>query len=139
DDADGRRVQQIPGIGPQHAATVRAELGDIQRFSRVDQVIAYADLEPRVHNSGRFVGQTHLSKPGPAAFPPPLYLAALVAGRFAPEGRVRYQRLLERSRAKKEALIILSRALLKVIYHLLRTGTSSDPAGLNPGCSSSQG
>jgi transposase len=132
DDADGRRLQQIPGIGPQHAATIRAELGDIVRFQRVDQVIAYAGLEPRVHNSGRFVGQTHLSKRGPGALRHALYLATLVAVRFAPEWRWRYQRLLERGRAKKEALTILSRALLKVIFHLLRTGASYDPAVLNP-------
>jgi transposase len=139
DDADGRRLQQIPGIGPQHAATIRAELGDIARFSRVDQVIAYAGLEPRVHTSGRFVGQTHLSKRGPGALRHALYLATLVAVRFAPEWRLRYQRLLERGRAKKEALTILSRALLKVIYHLLRTATSYDPTILLPSTPPAEG
>jgi transposase len=132
DDADGRRLQQIPGIGPQHAATIRAELGDIARFSRVDQVIADAGREPRGHNSGRFVGQTPLSKRGPGALRHARYRATLVAVRFAPDWRARYQRLLERGRAKKEALTILSRALLKVIYHLLRTGASYDPLALNP-------
>jgi transposase len=61
-----------------------------------------------------------------------LYLAALVAVRFAPEWRQRYQRLLDRGRAKKEALTILSRALLKVIYHLLRTATAYDATLLTP-------
>lgn len=37
---------------------------------------------------------------------------------------------LARGRAKKEALTILSRSLLKVIYHLLRTGASSDPSAV---------
>ncbi len=46
DDADARRLQGIPGIGPQGAATIRAELGDVLRFSRVDAVVAYAGLEP---------------------------------------------------------------------------------------------
>jgi len=40
DDAAGRRWQEIPGSGPQHAATMRAELGDISRFSRGDQAMA---------------------------------------------------------------------------------------------------
>jgi hypothetical protein len=39
-------------------------------------------------------------------------------------------RLLARGRAKKEALTILSRALLKVIYYLLRTGASYDPSAV---------
>ncbi len=130
EDEDGRRLQQIPGIGPIHAATIRAELGDVARFTSVDQVIAYAGLEPRVRQSGAFVGQRKLSKRGPGALRHALYLAALVAVRFRPEWQGRYQRLLNRGRAKKEALTILSRALLKVIYTLRRTGASYNPARL---------
>jgi len=62
DDEVGKRLQGIPGIGPIHAATIRAELGDVARFSRVDQVVAYAGLDPRVRQSGAFVGQRKLSK-----------------------------------------------------------------------------
>ena len=132
DDADSRRLQGIPGIGPQGAATIRAELGDVLRFSRVDAVVAYAGLDPRTCQSGAFVGQKHLSKRGPGALRHALYLAALVAARCAPEWRVRYHRLLERARSKKEALTILSRGVLRVIYHLLVTGEAYDPARLKP-------
>lgn len=132
DDDDAQRLQAIPGIGPQNAATIRAELGDVSRFSSVDQVIAYAGLDPRTHESGRRAGQKRLSKRGPGALRHALYLAALVAARFRPEWRQRYQRLVGRGRAKKEALLILSRSLLKVIYHLLRTGASYDPTCVFP-------
>jgi transposase len=131
DDADAQRLRQVPGIGPVHAATIRAELGDVARFSHVDQVVAYAGLDPRTRQSGAFVGQAKLSKRGPGALRHALYLAVLVAARYRPEWRERYHRLLERGRAKKEALAILSRALLKVIYHLLVTGDTYDPARLN--------
>jgi transposase len=131
DDATGRQLQSIPGIGPQGAATIRAELGDVSRFSRVDEVVAYAGLDPRTHQSGAFVGQKHLSQRGPGALRHALYLAAFVAARCAPEWRLRYQRLLDRGRAKKEAYTILARALLRVIFHLLRTGHAYDPALLN--------
>src|SRR6185437_12831139 len=57
----------------------------------------------------------------------PSRLSALVAARYRPEWKERYQRLLDRGRAKKEALTILSRALLKVIFHILRTGAAYDP------------
>jgi transposase len=130
EDDDGRRLQQIPGIGPIHAATIRAELGDLSRFTGVDQVVACAGLEPRVRQSGAFVGQRKLSKRGPGALRHALYLATLVAVRFRPEWQGRYQRLLDRGRAKKEALTVLSRALLKVVYTLPRTGASYDPARL---------
>lgn len=52
EDLDGQRLQTIPGIGPQTAAIIRAELGDITRFGRVDEVVAYAGLDPRTRQSG---------------------------------------------------------------------------------------
>jgi transposase len=131
-DDTGQRLQEIPGIGPLGAATIRAELGDVARFSCVDEVVAYAGLDPRTCQSGAFVGQAHLSKRGPGALRHALYLAAFVAARCAPEWRVRYERLLARGRAKKEAFTILARALLRVIFPLLRTGEAYDPAVLNP-------
>jgi transposase len=132
DDADGQRLQAIPGIGPLTAATIRAELGDVTRFQRVDDVVAYAGLDPRTRQSGAFLGQKHLSKRGPGALRHALYLAAFVAARCVPEWRTRNERLLARGHAKKEAYIILARALLRVIYHLLRTGDTYDPTLLNP-------
>jgi transposase len=137
DDADGQRLQGLPGVGPLNAATIRAELGDVTRFAGVDQVVAYAGLEPRTRQSGAFAGQQKLSKRGPGALRHALYLAVLAATRRRPEWRARYQRLLARGRAKKEALTILARALLKVIYQLLRTGASYDPARLRPPVASS--
>jgi transposase len=130
-DADSQRLQTLPGVGPVIAATVRAELGDVARFAGVDQVIAYAGLDPRTQQSGAFVGQKHLSKRGPGALRHVLYLATLNAVRDRTEWRERYQRLLERGRAKKEALTILSRSYLKVIYQVLRTGTPYDPLALS--------
>jgi transposase len=73
------------------------------------------------------MGQKHLSKRGPGALRHALDLAAFVAARCAPEWRARYERLLACGRAKKEASTILARALLRVIYHLLRTGAAYDP------------
>src|SRR5690349_21218036 len=101
------------------------------RCGRVDEVVAYAGLDPRTRQSGAFVGQTQLSKRGPGALRHALYLAAFVAARCAPEWRARYERLLARGRARKEAFTILARALLRVIYHLLRTGAAYDPTMLN--------
>jgi len=61
DDDDGQRLRRVPGIGPIHAATIRAELGDVSRFAGVDQIVAYAGLEPRVRQSGAFMGQAKVS------------------------------------------------------------------------------
>jgi hypothetical protein len=131
DDAEGQQLRGIPGIGPQGAATIRAELGAVTRCGRIDEVVASAGLDPRTRQSGAFVGQQQLSKRGPGALRQAHYLAAMVAARCRPEWRSRSQRLLDRGRAKKEAYTILARALLRIIYHLLRTGDAYDPALLN--------
>ena len=131
-DGDGQRLERLWGIGPVHAATIRAELGDVQRFDYVDQVVAYVGLDPRTVRSGSFIGQKHLSKRGPGALRHTLYLATLVVIQRCPTWHERHQRLLDRGRAKKEALTILSRALLKQIYYLLRTGSPADRSLLKP-------
>src|SRR5262249_60332637 len=112
--------------------------GAAARGVGVGQRVASAGVEPRPHEGGRYAGHRRLSKRGPGALRHALYMATLVAVRFRPEWQAPYQRLLDRGRAKKEALTILSRKLLKVIYHLLRTGASYDPACICPAPSAGQ-
>ena len=130
EDEGSDPLRGVPGLGSVTMPTIRAELGEVSRFRGVDQVIAYAGLEPRIRQSGAWVGQKRLSKRGPGALRHALYLAVVVAVRCRTEWRERYQRFLARGRAKKEALTILSRSLLKIIYHLLRTGTHYDATRL---------
>lgn len=95
-------------------------------------MVASAGLDPRTHQSGAFGGQKHRSTRGPGALRHARALAAFVAARGAPQWRLRYQRLLDRGRAKKEVFNILAHALLRVIYHLVRTRAPYAPALLNP-------
>jgi transposase len=47
-----RLLMTIPGVGFILAVVIRAELGDVSRFSRSEQLAAYAGTVPRVHASG---------------------------------------------------------------------------------------
>jgi transposase len=67
EDTGSEPLQGVPGLGPVTTPTIRAELGDVSRFRGVDQVIAYAGLEPRIRQSGTRIGQNLLSKRGPGA------------------------------------------------------------------------
>jgi transposase len=42
-----QRQLSIPGVGPSSAATLMAEIGDIWRFTDVDQLLAYAGAHPK--------------------------------------------------------------------------------------------
>ena len=58
-------IMTIPGIGYINGRMILGEIGDIHRFSKPHQMLAYAGLDPSVHESGSFKArQTRLSKRG---------------------------------------------------------------------------
>jgi transposase len=56
DNADFRRLQQIPGIGPILALTILAEAGDLRRFSHHRQFLKFCGLDLSTQQSGQFRG-----------------------------------------------------------------------------------
>ncbi|WP_158292953.1 MULTISPECIES: transposase [Kribbella] len=57
-------VQQIPGIGPTLAAVLVAEIGDITRFTRAEQLTCWAGLTPTHHESDTHVHRGRITKQG---------------------------------------------------------------------------
>ncbi len=57
-------VQQIPGIGPVLAAVFVAEIGDIARFDRPEQLSCWAGLTPKHHESDTKVRRGRITKQG---------------------------------------------------------------------------
>ena len=50
--ADYYLLRTVPGIGPLTATGILAELGDIRRFKKLDQLCSYIGLIPSVYSSG---------------------------------------------------------------------------------------
>jgi transposase len=58
-------IKTIPGIGNLNGAMIIGEIGDITRFQKPCQLLAYAGLDPSVHQSGNFnAARTRMSKRG---------------------------------------------------------------------------
>jgi transposase len=57
-------VQQIPGVGPVLAAVFVAEIGDIGRFRRREQLASWAGLTPKHHESDTTVHRGRITKQG---------------------------------------------------------------------------
>jgi len=120
-DPGVKGLQQVPEFGPQTVAVLRAELGDVNRFSRTDEVIAYGGMDIEIKESGLWKGKAKLSKRGSGLLRRMLYLAALrslhlkdsVFGAY-------YQRLVARGLKKGSALMAVMRKMLAVAAHLLR-------------------
>jgi len=114
-------LQQIPEFGTKTVAVLRAELGEVERFARTDQVIAYAGLDVHIKESGLWKGQAKLSKRGSGLLRQMLYLAALRSIHL--EGSafgVYYRRLVERGLKKGSALMAVMRKMLAVTVYLLK-------------------
>src|SRR5713226_2415456 len=75
-DPKAKGMLGVPEFGPTTVAVLRAELGDLARFTRIDQVVAYVGLDLQVKQSGKWKGQTKLSKHGSGRVRRILYLAA---------------------------------------------------------------
>ena len=116
-------VMTVPGVGFITAAVIEGELGDARRFSNEGAVVAFAGLDPTVHQSGKFQGtQAHISKRGSPRLREALYKAALSASRCNPACRDLYERLLAKGKPTRVALIGVARKLLVQCWAVMREG-----------------
>lgn len=61
-DDDCQRLMSIPGVGCLTALVVRAEIGDISRFSSAEQLVSYCGLAPSVRQSADSIYYGRLSR-----------------------------------------------------------------------------
>jgi len=133
-DPEVKGLQQIPEFGLKTVAVLRAELGDVQRFARTDEVIAYGGMDIEIKESGAWKGRAKLSKRGSGLLRRMLYLAALRSIHL--EGSAfgaYYHRLVGRGLKKGSALMAVMRKMLAVAAHLLKTGEAYDPQKVSVG------
>jgi transposase len=69
-------IQSIPGIGTKIAATILAEIGEIDRFDHAKKLVAFAGVDPSVFSSGKFIAtQNRITKHGSRRLRTALYQA----------------------------------------------------------------
>lgn len=128
-DDDAAGLQRVPEFGAKTVAVLRAELGEVERFQRSAQVVAYAGLDVTVRESGKFKGQRKLSKRGSGVLRRTLYMAALRCARLPGSAfGAYYQALGTRGLKGNRALVAVMRKMLVVAYHLLKSGAPYDPS-----------
>lgn len=57
-------IQVVPGVGPVFAAVFVAEIGEIERFRRPEQLASWAGLTPKHHESDTTVHRGRITKQG---------------------------------------------------------------------------
>jgi transposase len=108
-------VESITCVGEATAAVVITESGPGENFRRDSQYIAYIGLDPSVRESGSWTGRSKLSKRGPPMMREVLYQASLNGIQNNPVLRLIHRVKLMEGRGKKEAIVIASRYLAKII------------------------
>lgn len=126
-------LDSIVGIGPDTAARLLAEIGDIKAFGSARQLAAYAGLTPQEHTSGTSVqGKTRLCKIGNARLRKALYFPAIAFLRYAPELQRWRERLAATGKTKMAIVGAAMHKLIRIAYGVLASGQPYDPTKLLP-------
>jgi transposase len=126
-------LTSIPGIGDLTAGKLLAEFRCIRDFTDVRQLVAFAGLNPRHHQSGKSArGHTPISKQGRATIRATLFLPAVVAMTHAPTLQPLVARLQARGLSRMEIVVTVMRKLLHFIFGILKSGQPFDPHYLEP-------
>lgn len=125
-----RRLQTIPGIGPSIAATLLAEIGDIERFTDFDQLLAFAGVHPAERSSGRKGASPetawHMSKAGNSHLRAAAYRLAVVGVQHNPVIAAHYARKRAAGKTKMNALGHCMRKALSLVWGVWRNGKDFD-------------
>ena len=114
-------ITTITGIGKVLGAAIYSEIGDISRFEKPNQLVAYAGLDVTVKQSGDFnASNTKISKRGSPYLRRAVWLAATVAAFKDPALSKYYESLKSRGKSHKTALGAVSRKLTNIIFAVLR-------------------
>ena len=119
----------IPGLARRSACLLLAQLGDVHRFSNARKLVAFAGLTPPHFESGSTVHRyTRISRMGSSAIRRILYMPCLSAIQQKVIIRSFFQRLVERGKPRKAAVVACMGKLLKIYL----TARPDPPTTLHP-------
>ena len=122
------KLATIPGIGTTLGATILSEIGDINRFEKPKQLIAFAGMDPSIKQSGNFVGtESHMSKRGSPFLRRAVWLAAVVAVSHDPLFKYHFQQKIHSGKSYSQAMGFICHKLLNTIFAILKSGEDYNP------------
>lgn len=117
----GKLLTSIEGVGPQTAARLVAELGDIAQFRDAGAIAAYIGIVPGLKLSGLKSGmRAGIVGVGNVRLRTALWMPVLTAVRMNPWLRAFYRRLRARGKLPKVALVAAMRKLLVAVHWIAR-------------------
>jgi len=115
-----KAIQALGGVGPTLAAVLVAEIGDVHRFDRPEQLCSWAGLTPRHRESDTKVHRGPITKQGSRLV---RWAAVEAVQRLSPHSWLGQHRArIEAHRGKGVAKVAAARKLLTLVYYGLRDG-----------------
>ncbi|OIP55734.1 hypothetical protein CO134_04000 [Candidatus Kuenenbacteria bacterium CG_4_9_14_3_um_filter_39_14] len=115
-------IASIKGVSERMASVIYAEISNINRFEKKEQLTAFAGLDPAVKQSGTYLRKqgNHISKRGPKYLRQELYFAAKTAIIFDPELKAYYLKKKTEGKHYNCIMIAISRKILMRIWAVLK-------------------
>ena len=121
-------LHTIPGIGMIAAATILAEIGDINRFKSSSALVAFAGIDPTVRQSGEFSStHNHMSKRGSPYLRHAIFLAATTCSFHNSPLNAYYKKKRDQGKHHLTTTGAVARKLTSVIYAVLRDSKPYEP------------
>lgn len=123
-------ILEINGVGENILSGILAEMGDISRFDDVKEIQKLSGMGLVACSSGKHKGQTKISHRGRKRLRYWLFQAAKSAVSHADEFKQLHEYYTTRSNnplKKMQSLVVIACKILRVIYTILKTGTTYDP------------
>lgn len=110
-------LQSIPGLGRKTSLFLIVVSGGFTKFENSKQLASYIGISPRIFESGTSVkGRSRICKMGMSKIRAMLYVCAWSAKKHNKSCKELYDRLIEKGKSKKLALIAVVNKLLKQAF-----------------------
>ena len=120
-------LKSIPGMGVKTALFLIVVTDGFSKFEKASQLCSYVGITPTIRESGSSVrGRSRISKVGNKKLRNLLFLCAFSACKHNRACREIYERIVNKGKSKKLALIAVSNKLLKQAFAIAKSGRPYD-------------
>lgn len=113
-------LMSIPGVGSATALAIIIQMPEIGQLE-APQAASLAGLAPVARESGNWTGKRSIQG-GRANLRQAIYMPALVATRFNPDFKAKYQAMIKAGKPAKVAIVTIMRKIIVLANALLRQG-----------------
>lgn len=122
------RLKTIPGIGTKTAVFLIVITDGFRHFESSKQVSSYLGLSPSIMTSGSSIkGQSRITKSGNGHIRNLLFLSSFTACKYNPACKSLFDRITQKGKSKKLALIAVANKLLKQAFAIAKSEDCFNP------------